>query len=204
MLAPARVSFLVTVVLEDLTNLPYVSGLYFAKWKLKGTRTVKGRTQKATVRENTVVWNASFQLEATIYVGKDGVLQPCDLILSINQEVNGDKSEEIGVVYVNLAEYAGAAVTTRKYLLQESRVNSIAKISVSMQLIKGDPTYRIPEAAPDGISGDVFGSIFSIDSPSLPGTQDIDTSLDRIRKPQGTDETTNFVDELFRTAKSRD
>ena len=46
------------------------------------------------------------------------------------QVVNGGRStEDVGMVTVNLAEFAGDRSTTRRYLLQEAGVNSIVKVS---------------------------------------------------------------------------
>lgn len=93
---------------------------------------------RAVVKEHTVTWDIQFQLEPTIIIGKDGVLLPCELLLYIKQTVNaGKSSEDVGMVSINLAEFAASRSTSRRYLLQESRVNSTLRVTIDMKLLKG-------------------------------------------------------------------
>ncbi|KAI8844254.1 N-terminal C2 in EEIG1 and EHBP1 proteins-domain-containing protein [Chytridium lagenaria] len=128
----------------DLVNLPYVSGFYFVRWKLKGSNT-KGVSARATVKDHTVTWNTSFAFEASIYIGKDGVLLPCELLLYIKQEVNGGRSsEDLGMISINLAEYADSRSSVQKHLLQDARVNSVVRVKIDMKLLKGAPVFAVP------------------------------------------------------------
>ncbi|KAJ3173943.1 hypothetical protein HDU87_007265 [Geranomyces variabilis] len=112
-------------------------------------------------------------------IGKDGVLLPCELVLSVKQTVNAGKStEDVGMVTLNLAEYATggggggassagsappprATSTSRRYLLQESRVNSIMRVTVAMKLVKGDATFKVPEITARDLSTEGLRNVFS-------------------------------------------
>ncbi|KAI8999794.1 EEIG1/EHBP1 N-terminal domain-containing protein, partial [Gaertneriomyces semiglobifer] len=131
-----KVKFEATCVFEDLTNLPYVSGLYFIKWKIKNGSS--GTSAKSTVKDHVVTWQSQFRTDVTMVIGKDGVLQPCELVILVKQVVNaGKSSEDVGMVSINLAEFAASPSSSRRYLLQESRVNSILRLTVNMKLLKG-------------------------------------------------------------------
>ncbi|KAJ3415010.1 hypothetical protein HDV05_005655 [Chytridiales sp. JEL 0842] len=158
-----RVTFAVQCQLVDLVNLPYVSGYYYTKWKVRGT-SFRGVTARSTVIDHTVSWNASFEFDTTISIGKDNVLLPAELILYVKQEVNGGRSsEDIGMVTINLAEFAGSRSTSKRFLLQQARVNSIVKVVINMRLIKGDPMYIVPQGGKNEISIEGIRNIFATD-----------------------------------------
>ncbi|KAI9096138.1 N-terminal C2 in EEIG1 and EHBP1 proteins-domain-containing protein [Phlyctochytrium arcticum] len=135
-----KVKFEVYCHVHDLTNLPYVSGLYYVKWKLKQGGSSEGTTAKCVVKDHTVNWDASFRLEPTMIIGKDGVLLPCELTLYVRQLV-GRSSEDVGRVSINLAEYAASRSKSKRFLLQESRLNSIIRVALEVRQIKGGLDY---------------------------------------------------------------
>ncbi|KAG5519620.1 hypothetical protein PMAC_001775 [Pneumocystis sp. 'macacae'] len=60
------------------------------------------------------------------------------------QELNGAGHQLLlGKVGINLAEYAGLSRGTECYLLQNSKVNSLLRISISMEQIGGNTNYII-------------------------------------------------------------
>ena len=59
---------------------------------------------------------------------------------------NATTYEQIGCVEVDLAEYAAGEAMSRRYLLQDSKMNSHLQITVKMQLLKGDPMFKVPDA----------------------------------------------------------
>ncbi|KAJ3237673.1 Transducin (beta)-like 3 [Chytriomyces hyalinus] len=169
-----RLHFTCDVFVHELNALPYVSGFYFIKWKvISGSGVLAGdaagggagavagvrdwrMTHRATVRSHTVAWNSSLVpgdgdhpgLELSIGTDRDGVLLPCELLLVIKQEANGGRSADtVGSVVVNLSELATfSKPTTRRYLLQEAKVNSTLKVSVTMKLTKGAVSeFKIPK-----------------------------------------------------------
>ncbi|KAI8923304.1 N-terminal C2 in EEIG1 and EHBP1 proteins-domain-containing protein [Entophlyctis helioformis] len=126
--------------IHDLSNLPYVSGLYYAKWRLVAGGSSKGVSHKATVKDHQVFWNTAAEFDVVMVIGKDdSVLQPTPLRISIKQEINGARhSEKVGAIEINLAEAVGQQGLSRRMLLQETKVNSLLRISVEMTLVKGD------------------------------------------------------------------
>ncbi|CAO3626942.1 unnamed protein product [Mucor hiemalis] len=44
-----KIDFELTLLIQDLTNVPLVSGLYFVKWKLKNTIHTNGSTVRAPI-----------------------------------------------------------------------------------------------------------------------------------------------------------
>lgn len=67
-----------------------------------------------------------------LIINKHHILGACELKLEVFQELSGGKeTHSIGSLTVNLAEYAGSGVTTRRYLLDQCKFNSTVKV-VSM------------------------------------------------------------------------
>ncbi|KAJ3096731.1 hypothetical protein HDU97_005622 [Phlyctochytrium planicorne] len=178
-----KVQFQVDCHLVDLVNLPYVSGFYFAKWKVKGTN-ARGVTQKATVKDHTVTWNSPFSFETTIFLGKDGVLLPCELSVYIKQEVNGGRSsDDLGMINLNISEYANSRSSVIKHLLQDARVNSVVRVKISMTLLKGDPIYQVPNMETRDMSMDHIRDFITGDKDS---TERVNASLSNL---------TNMIDD---------
>lgn len=61
---------------------------------------------------------------------KRNFLKSCPALLKIKKEIDGGRSFELlGIVEVDLAEFASSKPSSRKYLLQNSRINSALKVS---------------------------------------------------------------------------
>jgi len=60
----------------------------------------------------------------------------------------GKTTEKLGIVEINLAEFAGRGREERRYLLQsekkaaQGRTNSILRVAVELTLLEGDPVFR--------------------------------------------------------------
>jgi len=46
-------------------------------------------------------------------------------------------------------EFADSRSTDRRYLLQDSKLNTFVRVTVNMRLIHGDPVYKVPVAEKD-------------------------------------------------------
>jgi hypothetical protein len=81
-------------------------------------------------------------------IGKDGELMPCILTFTIRKQETsiGKQQESIGTVDINLAEFAGSRINTRRYLLQNSKINSTIKISLELIYIKGEHVFKAPSS----------------------------------------------------------
>ncbi|KAL1922547.1 uncharacterized protein VTP21DRAFT_10086 [Calcarisporiella thermophila] len=138
--------FELTLVVHELANVPLVSGHYSVRWRLKGSAAQsQGETQRAPLRNHCVRWGQKFQTSVQLIVGKDNILQPCELRLYIKQEsINGREATNVGVVILNLSEYVNGGGEMRRYLLQESKFNSTLKLGISLRQIEGDASYVVP------------------------------------------------------------
>ena len=117
------------------------------------------------------------QTQVRLTVGKGGMLQECPVHFEVVQEYSaGGRGERIvlGQIHLNLAEYVDAAEVQspgapdsedgimRRYLMQDSKINSTLKIGISMQHFEGTRDYYAPQlrTAPvfGGIAGIIAGS----------------------------------------------
>ena len=142
-----RVQFETQVNIESLTDVPLVHGLLYCKYRLRNAlNEQKGATAAVNVKDHAVHWNSVFTLKITMVLDKDNSLMPCMLHLNVKKDmVGGKKSESIGCVDVDLAEYAQSKFSTRQYLLQQSKMNSTLKITVQMTQIQGDNVVVISD-----------------------------------------------------------
>ncbi|RUP49162.1 hypothetical protein BC936DRAFT_143151 [Jimgerdemannia flammicorona] len=124
-----RVDFELHIRVHDLTSIPLVTGFYSIKWRLKHASVTYGATNRAPIKNHAVQWDVNFDSIVHLVIGKDGLLQPCELRVDVIQELNGGReTENIGNLVLNLSEYVGTGITTRRYLLQDSKINSKMKV----------------------------------------------------------------------------
>jgi hypothetical protein len=70
------------------------------------------------------------------------------LVFIVCQECKGGKTyQKLGFADINLSEYAGAGLASRRYLLEgynsKTRLdNSMIKVNISMKLLGGDPVFK--------------------------------------------------------------
>lgn len=104
------------------------------------------------IKDHKVVYDYEKTIELRLVIGKDSVLQESHLQFDIQQEYQtSGRSERItlGTIKLNIAEYVDAGVSdqsasgsiTRRYLMQESKINSTLKIEISMKHLEGDRNY---------------------------------------------------------------
>ncbi|KAI4144857.1 MAG: hypothetical protein L6R39_004020, partial [Caloplaca ligustica] len=166
----------------DLNNVPLVSGTSYVKWHLPSSTSAehRGRTSKEVIREHKVAWDYTKILPVRLTVDRNGMLQESDINFEVMQEYSsGARGERIvlGNVRLNLAEYVDAAgeegdgTVTRKYLMQDSKINSTLKIGISMHQIEGDRNFTAPPLK----SAPVFGGIAGIMTAEAGGGQGDET-----------------------------
>lgn len=140
------IDFELTILIQDLTNVPLVSGLYFVKWKIKNagqsgstvrqvyyTRLHKRicaltSWYRAPIRDHCIYWGHPISAMAELVVSKQHMLGPCELKLEVYQELGGKDTILIGDLTINLSEYANSGLTTRRYLLDDCKFNSTIKV----------------------------------------------------------------------------
>ncbi|KAI4204217.1 MAG: hypothetical protein LQ348_001306 [Seirophora lacunosa] len=177
----------------DLNNVPLVSGTSYVKWHLPSSTSAehRGRTSKEVIREHKVAWEYNKLLSVRLTVDRNAMLQKLDIYFEVMQEYSsGARGERIilGSVRLNLAEYVdagedGDGTITRRYLMQESKINSTLKIGIAMHQVEGDrnfsayahPSLKTPR--PPLRSAPVFGGIAGIMTAESGGGQCDDSHM---------------------------
>lgn len=124
-----------------------------------------------------MIWRHKFEFTCKLNADpQSGILKHCSVRLSVRKETKGGRTAaKVGLVDLNLAEFAGSNHTSRHCLLegynQKNRLdNSILKIVVGMTLLSGDPCYKVPTPhdkklrLPTEASVEVDGSLVDSDS----------------------------------------
>ncbi|EUC31938.1 hypothetical protein COCVIDRAFT_28674 [Bipolaris victoriae FI3] len=142
----------------DLNNVPLVSGTSFVKWHLLHSTAAehRGRTESCYVKDHKVAYDYEATLPVRLTVDKNGMLQECYVEFEVIQEYGTGRGERmtLGTVKLNLAEYVEQSEmgtvageepgVTRRYLMQDSKINSTLKIGIYMKQIEGDKNYIAP------------------------------------------------------------
>ena len=122
----------------DLNNVPLVSGTCYIKWHLPSSKSAehRGRTSKSSIIEHKVAWEYEKLVPVRLTIDRNGTLQDSEIHFEVLQEYStGARGERIvlGNVRLNLAEYVdssdeGEDGVNRRYLMQESKINSTLKV----------------------------------------------------------------------------
>ncbi|XP_064457230.1 early estrogen-induced gene 1 protein-like [Ornithodoros turicata] len=155
MLKKKKYKFQVDVLIEELTAVPFVNAILFAKIRLLDGGSFCEISSREEVADHCVKWNSQFAFCCKMSANAStGVLDPCICRVSIRKEVKGGRSfQKLGFADLNLVEYAGQGVTSRRYLLEgydtrHRQDNSVLKVSLGMTLLSGDPCFKAPSTLP--------------------------------------------------------
>jgi hypothetical protein len=146
---------LVSKGIHDLINLPYVSGNYHFKYKLKSGK--KGQSNKytshtflffthisETVKNHIVAWNTTLEFPLSITLDPFPQLSPFLLTITIHQQVNTTNTfVQIGHIVINLSHYAHCLTSTRKYLLKDAKVNAAVRVTTKLRFVDGEKEYEV-------------------------------------------------------------
>ncbi|XP_042563104.1 protein FAM102B-like isoform X2 [Clupea harengus] len=152
-------SFSVSLFLDELANVPQVTGWLFCKVRLLDGSFVE-ETESCEVFRNTVQWRKEFVFECGATVnGSTGVLSNSICRVSVREDRKGGRSyKKVGYIDLNLVEFIGSGYVTRHCLLEgymgkHSKLdNSLLKVRLQVQLLQGDPCFRTPVQATDPTS----------------------------------------------------
>jgi hypothetical protein len=78
-----------------------------------------------------------------------GVLEQCLLRISIRKEIKGGRSyQKLGFVDLNLAEFAGSGITTKRTILEgydtrHRQDNSVLLVTIKMHMLSGDILFKV-------------------------------------------------------------
>ncbi|KAK1153691.1 protein FAM102A-like [Acipenser oxyrinchus oxyrinchus] len=143
--------FQVSLLLDELAHVPLVNGVLFCKVRLLDG-SYKHESMRKEVHLNSVRWNKTLDFECRI--GRNpwtGTLQDCVCRVSVRKDIKGGKAYvKMGFADINLSEFAGSGFQIHHSILEmyDSRAskpdNSILKVGIQMQLLAGDPCFRVP------------------------------------------------------------
>lgn len=138
----------------NLNNVPLVAGQSYVKWHLPMSTAAdhRGMTSKEPIKEHKVTWDYEKSLVVRLSMDKTNMLQECFIEFEVIQDYNGGARGEkitLGRVRLNLAEYADICdeegrVMVRRYLMQDSKINSTVKIGLGMSQVDGDRNFIAP------------------------------------------------------------
>ncbi|EXJ64314.1 hypothetical protein A1O7_00650 [Cladophialophora yegresii CBS 114405] len=170
--------FDLTLRIIDLTNIPLIAGTVTVRWHLSSSTTAdhRGRTPSAPISEHKATWEYVKTLPVRLTIDKNGHLQECDIHFEVLQEFHdGGRGGRVhlGNVKLNLAEYTQVpdvgperdpqdegeeeGSITRRYLLQDSKINSTLKIGILMRQTEGDMNFIAPPLKSAMVVGGIAG-----------------------------------------------
>ncbi|RDW93593.1 N-terminal C2 domain-containing protein [Aspergillus mulundensis] len=154
----------------DLNNIPLVSGTAYIKWRLPSSNANEhhGATDKALILDHKASWNYEKTLQVRITIDRDQTLHECDIQFDVIQEFSsGGHAEKnlLGRVKLNLSEYVDKSDDDegiiRRYLMQDSKINSTLKIGIALQQMEGDRNFTTPPLKSAMAFGGIAGVVAS-------------------------------------------
>lgn len=146
--------FSVDFHLEELVEVPFLNAVLFTKVRLLEGGTFQETSKREEVKNHQVKWEQKFEFICKMTANaSSGELEPCLLRISVRKEINGGRSyQKLGFIDLNLAEFAGAGVTSRRCLLEgyntrHRQDNSMLRIKVKMTMLSGDILFKAPPSS---------------------------------------------------------
>uniref|UniRef100_A0AAG5DCS3 C2 NT-type domain-containing protein n=1 Tax=Anopheles atroparvus TaxID=41427 RepID=A0AAG5DCS3_ANOAO len=155
MMKKKKYKFSVELRLEELVEVPFLNAVLFAKIRLLDGGSFQEHSNREEVRNHTVKWGQKFEFPCKMTSNAStGVLDPCTVRISVRKEIKGGRSyQKLGFTDLNLAEFAGSGLTSRKCLLEgydarHRQDNSMLNVSLRMHMIQGDILFKVPSPSP--------------------------------------------------------
>ncbi|KAE8146420.1 mitochondrial inner-membrane-bound regulator-domain-containing protein [Aspergillus avenaceus] len=165
-----RARFELGLRIIDLNNVPLVNGTAFVKWRLPSSSGAEhhGNTDKAVIIDHRAYWNYEKTLPVRLTIDRNQALHECEIHFEVTQEFeagHGDIKNFLGRIRLNLAEYVDKSDEdegiVRRYLMQDSKVNSTLKVGISMRQVEGDRNYVTPPLKSAMVFGGITGVVSS-------------------------------------------
>jgi hypothetical protein len=159
-----------------------VVGTSHVKWHLPSSNSAehRGRTDKVLIRDHKATYDYKKELPVRLTVDRSGTLEECHVHFEIVQDyAEGQKGGRVvlGNVKLNLSEYVeregelrrnpdgedvgeeeGEGIT-RRYLMQESKINSTLKIGILMKQVEGEKDFIVPPLKTATVFGGIAGIV---------------------------------------------
>lgn len=101
------------------------------------------------VKGHIVEWNQKFEIVCKMSANAStGILDPCILRISVRKEIKGGRSyQKLGFIDLNLAEFAGSGIISRRCLLEgydtrHRQDNSMLCVTIKMHMLSGDILFK--------------------------------------------------------------
>lgn len=123
----------------------------------------RGMTTWTELSDHTATWDHPLELVVRMDVDRETLdLHASELKLTVLQKtVPGEQYQpqhpRFGVVYLNLAEYAGVGPVTRRHLLRESKTNATLQLTIELEHVGGEKGYKPPPLQKGEILAQVTG-----------------------------------------------
>ena len=132
------------------------------------------------IRDHKAVYDYTKQLPVRLTVDRSGLLEECHVHFEVVQDyAEGTKGGRVGLgnVKLNLSEYVerdgelrrnpdgvelgedGEEGITRRYLMQESKINSTLKVSILMKQTEGEKDFVVPPLKTATVFGGIAGIV---------------------------------------------
>nr|XP_018916331.1 PREDICTED: protein FAM102A isoform X2 [Bemisia tabaci] len=151
MMKKKKYKFTVELCLEELTAVPFVSAVLFVKVRLLDGGNFSEISSREEVKDHSVRWGAKFEFVCKMSANAStGILDPCILRVSVRKELKGGRSyQKLGFTDLNLAEFAGSGLMTRRCLLEgydtrHRQDNSMLRLNIRMNMLSGDVLFKVP------------------------------------------------------------
>lgn len=102
------------------------------------------------VKNHLVRWNQTFEIVCKMSANAStGILDPCTLRISVRKEIKGGRSyQKLGFIDLNLAEFAGSGLISRRCLLEgydarHRQDNSMLCVTIKMHMLSGDILFKV-------------------------------------------------------------
>ncbi|PLN83232.1 N-terminal C2 in EEIG1 and EHBP1 proteins-domain-containing protein [Aspergillus taichungensis] len=163
-----RFEFILRII--DLNNVPLVSGTAFVKWRLPSSNAAEhhGHTDKAVILDHRASWHYERALQVRLTIDRNQSLHDCEVHFDVIQEfaTGGHNDKDLlGRIRLNLAEYVDKSDDdegiVRRYLMQDSKINSTLRIGIVMRQVEGDRNFTTPPLRSAMVFGGITGVVSS-------------------------------------------
>ncbi|OJI90214.1 hypothetical protein ASPTUDRAFT_114290, partial [Aspergillus tubingensis CBS 134.48] len=127
-----------------------------------------GHTDKAIIIDHRAYWNYEKVLQVRLTIDRNQTLHECELYFEVIQEfASGGNSEKnlLGRIRLNLSEYVDKSDDdegiVRRYLMQDSKINSTLKVGIATRQVEGDRNYITPPLKSAMVFGGIAGVVSS-------------------------------------------
>ncbi|KKK26227.1 hypothetical protein ARAM_005239 [Aspergillus rambellii] len=154
----------------DLNNIPLVSGTTCVKWRLPSSTSneTHGSTDRALILDHRASWNYEKTFQIRLTIDRNQTLNECDMVFEVQQEFSSGGHNEknlLGRVKINLSEYVDKSDDddgiVRRYLMQDSKINSTLKIGIAVRQVEGDRNFTTPPLKSAMAFGGITGVVAS-------------------------------------------